>query len=194
MPTYDDKRLLIEDAIMQNQITLQNILRGYVMRFGLADIADAKQIADEVFTELVIEALEHADRYDADREAIPWLIGIGLNIIRRRRSATARQNQREIPIRDLYSATEAQQSDGELFDRVGSAMDILQTAESNQNVTDMLSRLSEADAQVIRLAILHDLDSETVAQHLNITPSAARVRLHRALKRLRALLDLERET
>jgi DNA-directed RNA polymerase specialized sigma24 family protein len=37
----------------------------------------------------------------------------------------------------------------------------------------------------LRLAVLHDLTGEALAQELGIKPGAARVRLHRALNRLR---------
>jgi DNA-directed RNA polymerase specialized sigma24 family protein len=42
---------------------------------------------------------------------------------------------------------------------------------------------------VLRLAILHDLDNARLAQALGVKAAAARQRLHRALNRLRAILE-----
>jgi len=46
--------------------------------------------------------------------------------------------------------------------------------------------LSPDDQRVIRLAVLAEVDGEALAAALGITAGAARVRLHRAIKRLRA--------
>lgn len=58
--------------------------------------------------------------------------------------------------------------------------------EADEAVAEILGRISSDDAQVIRLAVLHDLNGEELGRVLDITRGAARVRLHRALNRLRA--------
>jgi RNA polymerase sigma-70 factor (ECF subfamily) len=52
-----------------------------------------------------------------------------------------------------------------------------------------LSRLPADDREVISLSRFQDLPYEEVAEALGCSPGAARVRLHRALKRLRGILD-----
>ncbi|MBX3061605.1 MAG: hypothetical protein KF726_01440 [Anaerolineae bacterium] len=48
-----------------------------------------------------------------------------------------------------------------------------------------MALVSVEDARLLKLAVLHDLDGDELAQELGITAGAARVRLHRALRRLR---------
>jgi DNA-directed RNA polymerase specialized sigma24 family protein len=59
------------------------------------------------------------------------------------------------------------------------------TLESREQVEEMLALVSPDDARVLSLTILHDLDAKHVAGHLGISLGATRVRLHRALRRLR---------
>jgi RNA polymerase sigma factor (sigma-70 family) len=49
----------------------------------------------------------------------------------------------------------------------------------------MIDGLRPDDRNVLELAFLRDLDGEALAKELGIRPGAARVRLHRALLRLR---------
>ena len=45
--------------------------------------------------------------------------------------------------------------------------------------------MSPEDQQLLRLAILEDYEREALARKLGVTPGTARMRLHRALRRLR---------
>ena len=60
-----------------------------------------------------------------------------------------------------------------------------QTFESREQVQEMLALVSPDDAEVLRLALLHELDSQGLADYLGVSVGTARVRLHRALRRLR---------
>jgi DNA-directed RNA polymerase specialized sigma24 family protein len=97
--------------------TLLNILRAYAMRMGIATPQTAPIVASELLSDLVIEALRYAHRYDAERRPMAWLLGIALNLIRRRKVSHARLERREPLLRDLYHTEAEQLSDGELFDR-----------------------------------------------------------------------------
>ena len=50
----------------------------------------------------------------------------------------------------------------------------------------LLGRLPEADSEVIRLRTIDELTTAETADALNISQSAVKVRLHRAMKRLRS--------
>ena len=50
----------------------------------------------------------------------------------------------------------------------------------------LLGRLSRADSQVIRLRALDELSTSEAADALSISETAVKVRLHRAMKRLRS--------
>jgi RNA polymerase sigma factor (sigma-70 family) len=167
--------------------TLGNILRHYVIRAGLARGPAVQEVTFDLRSEVVVEALAHADRFKPSGQPMAWLLGIAANLIKRRQTNIAKRNQREPLARDLHPAVQDNLSDGELFDWVSSlaVAGPDQDLEANEQATTMLALLSENDQQVLRLAILHGLDGEALAQELSITPGAARVRLHRALNRLR---------
>lgn len=163
--------------------SLVGILRYYLFR---ANSVNLDTDASELLNEVVIEALQHEARFEPTGQPRAWLLGIAANLIKRRQVETARRNQREPLVRDLYPTLEADLSDGELFDRVanlvGMAEDELDT---DAQVAALLRPLSPDDQHILRLAIVLGLDGDALATELGIQPGAARVRLHRALNRLR---------
>jgi DNA-directed RNA polymerase specialized sigma24 family protein len=61
-----------------------------------------------------------------------------------------------------------------------------QDLNANEEARALLALVSrEDDRQVLRLAVLHDLDGTALGKALGISSGAARVRLHRAINRLR---------
>ena len=176
------QRKLLEAVIETEAKTLLNIIHNYVLRMGLtSEPAQAAAIATEILSDVVVTALEQAENYDSSRQAVPWLLGIALNFIRRRRQAN--QRNREIPVRDLVD--NPQLAEDELLDTFAELVTNRSTLEAQQQIDALLKPLSADDQHVLRLAILEDLDSNMIARELGITPTAARVRLHRAIKRLR---------
>lgn len=168
---------------------LIRVISVYVTRAGLCRVNEARATATELLNEVVIEALAHEARFDATREPMAWLLGIAANLIRRRQSQIAALDRREPLVRDVYQNQSESMSDDELFDRVAnlamSALDPEYITETNALASAMLNAVSHDDRQVLRLAIMHDLDGNTVARELGISPGAARVRLYRAIRRLR---------
>lgn len=179
---------LLRQFITGQSEALLGTLRYYVVRAGLANGQDAAPVAAELLNEVAVQALEHAERFRPSGQAMAWLLGIAANLIRRRQAERATRERREPLVRDLYAGVHDALSEDELFDRVASLADggPISDWEANETASAMLACVSAADRQVLRLAILHDLSGEALAQELGVTPGAARVRLHRALNRLRA--------
>lgn len=171
--------------------TLLRTLRLYLLRAGLPAGEDATQAATELLSEVTVEALAHADRFRAGGQPMAWLLGIAANLIKRRQSRFAKDRRREPLVRDMMSRHQALLSEDELFNQLAAARtpDPAQAVAAQDHVREMLSHASERDRRVIRLAVLHDLSGKQVAAELGITPGAARVRLHRALNRLREALS-----
>lgn len=162
-------------------------LRMYLARSGLSDLPlDAA--AHDLLNDVVVEALEHEDRFVVTGEPRAWMLGIAANLIRRRQAERVKREQREPLIRDLV-ADDA--SDDELFDHLCALAD--NPYEHDDEIAALVSLLSPGDQHVIRLAILADMDGDSLARELAITPGAARVRLHRALIRLRAVYGKAKE-
>lgn len=163
---------------------LTGVLRLYLSRAGITD-QPLESAANDLLNDVIVEALAHETRFRDDGQPRAWLLGIAANLIRRRQAEQIRRNQREPLARDLF-ADEALLSDDELFDRVAA----LATPDQGDpaivsEINAMLGELSLDDQQVIRLAVFAEMDGEALAVSLGTTPGAARVRLHRALGRLK---------
>lgn len=63
--------------------------------------------------------------------------------------------------------------------------------DASDGLQGAMRSLSEADQELLRLVAWEDLDGLQVAQVLGISPTAARVRLHRARHRLRSRLEAQ---
>ncbi|WP_052888413.1 RNA polymerase sigma factor [Thermogemmatispora carboxidivorans] len=177
------ERFLIEHS----EMLLQN-LRFYVVRLGLAPAGEAHAVALEVLQEVAVEALAHAARFEPGRQPLAWLLGIGVNVIRRQKAERARRSQRELSPGHLASALALQQapSEQEVFDQLqATTSGPEEEVEAEQAAAALLALVNEEDREVLRLAVVEGCERELLARHLGISPGAARVRLHRALQRLR---------
>ena len=162
-------------------------LRFYLLRSGLAGEQAVGLAAVELLNEVAVEALEHADRFRPSGQPRAWLLGIAANLIKRKQSERARLMRKEPLVRDLNPGQEGALSEDELFDRLlswgqESPEGIVQR---EQDLEKRLAGLSQSDRQVIQLAVLGGMNGEEVARELGVPAGTARVRLHRALGRLR---------
>jgi RNA polymerase sigma factor (sigma-70 family) len=167
-------------------------LRFYLFKAGLLY---EEAFVTELLDELVVEALEHAERFDPARQPKAWLLGIAANLIKRRRARTERLERREPLAGDLDTSGQADISEDDIFDRltIFSGEDLETATGSKHQLTQILASIPDGDRQVIRLYVLMDLSGEALARELNISAGAARVRLHRALSRLRKVWRANQE-
>lgn len=181
-----NKQRLVE-FLTENIAPLLGTLRSYVQRMGLARGEDVAATAVEVLQEVVVEALGHADRFHPTGQPMAWLLGIAINVIRRKKVELAKRTRRELFIGELFTAQQEPLSEDELFDSITSCTSAgpEQDVEANEQATMMLGLVSPEDQQLLLLAFLYGFEREALAEKLGITPVAARVRLHRALNRLR---------
>jgi len=178
---------MIVEYIAGNAASLLGIIRSYVMRMGLASGEDAATVALEVLQQVVLEALDHAERFDSTGQPMAWLLGIAINIIKRNKAERIKSSQRELSMSDLSLMQEEALSESELFDQLVAHSDagLDQEIAANEQAGLLLSLVSPEDQHILMLAFLEGYKREELAQKLGITPGATRVRLHRALKRLR---------
>lgn len=181
----------LQAFISQHHHQLTATLRLYIIRSGLADSDSAEQLALDLLSDVTVEALDHAERFDSARHPMSWLLGIGANLIKQRLDARYKREKREPLVRDLYAAHADVMSDGELFDLLATYVEDGRSLDDDLIVTEMLNQLTPDERQIIRLAVIHDLNGDALAEALSIKPGAARMRLHRALRRLRALYHQE---
>jgi RNA polymerase sigma factor (sigma-70 family) len=181
-------RVRLQQFVENEGDALRKTLRYYVLRAGLASGQALHTAADELLNEIMVEALKTPERLKADIHPRPWLLGIASNLIKRQQAKRAKLERREPLMRDLYPQQEDTLSDEELFDQLPALTDSsLADVEVKEEIATLLSGLSPGETHILRLAILYDMDGETLGTALGVTANAARVRLHRALNRLRSL-------
>ncbi|MDX1994008.1 MAG: sigma-70 family RNA polymerase sigma factor [bacterium] len=182
----------LRQFIEQESGAMQKTLRFFLVRAGLSDgLEDA---ASELWNEVVVEALKQEGRFRAGAQPRPWLVGIAVNLIKRRKVESLRRRWREPLVRDLYPEDEL--SDDELFDRVAEMNTLSAEMETESAaygaMKTLMAALSAEDQRVLSLAVVHNMDGKALADELGTTPGTARVRLHRALTRLRTAYEQAR--
>lgn len=130
------------------------------------------QAADDIVSETMVGAIESISRFDPSRGSLAgWLFTIA------RRRIADRQRSRN----RLWRLLNRARSNLAGTDEHGSdAMD-----DDAVDVRDALTRLSSTDQEVLLLRYSADLSTIQIAEVLEISHSAARVRLTRALGRLK---------
>lgn len=152
-----------------------------VQRFVARRVDDPYLVAD-LTADVFVAAIESARSYRRSRgEPVAWLFGIARNVVagERRRNAkelrtAARIRGRELVDEDDLAALH------ERIDRESAARDLFHD----------LARLPAGERSVLELVALDGLSAGEAGQALGIGPVAARVRLHRARRRMRSRLDL----
>ncbi len=141
----------------------------------LGDADDAEDVAQEAF----IRAFHALARFDATRPVRPWLLSIAANLARNRRRSLGRY---------LQALTRAGRVEPEPVAMLGE-----RSAEQweAQTLWQAVQRLSRSDQEIVYLRYFLDLSEAEVASALEVAPGTVKSRLHRAMSRLRAIVDRE---
>lgn len=185
---FDDRAIneYIQHFLQEHTVILKKILCAYVLRMGLATGENVRLVADEAFQDAVLEVVVHGERFMSVAQPRSWFLTVAANILKRKRASFARRYKFEVLVSDLSSGSQTL-SEADILEQItiSSAPGPEQILEAREQAREMLALVSPEDAQVLRLALFHDLDTQAIARELGVSPGAARVRLHRALKRLR---------
>ncbi len=137
--------------------------------------ADAEDVAQEA----LIRALHALHRFDTTRPLRPWLLTIASNLARNRRRTIGRYLA---AIRRLVQAEPEAVHDAHA--------EVVQTGEA-QALWQAVRRLRATDQEIIYLRFFLELSEAEAAQAQGIAVGTAKSRLHRALQRLRGVVDSE---
>ena len=154
------RRLLREQAV-----SLQGIIRAYVVRMGIVPEEQVGNVATEVFHEAVMEALAHAERFDPSRHFAAWFLGIAATMLKRKRTSLAKRYRFEVRASEMATRSGAL-SDTDFFEQFAAYLSPgpEQELETREQVREMLALVSADDAKVLELSLLHELDADKVAQ------------------------------
>jgi RNA polymerase sigma-70 factor (ECF subfamily) len=137
--------------------------------YRIGDGAEAEDVTSETFE----RALRYRDSYDPRRgEPVSWLIGIARRCIE---GARLRPEPLEHP------------------DETPDTLDVEAEAVERLTLAHAVDRLEERDRELIALRYGSDLSARQIGELLELRTNAVEVALHRALARLRKLLEGEDE-
>jgi RNA polymerase sigma factor (sigma-70 family) len=137
------------------------------------------KIAEGLVGELFRVAFERRTTFDAAREsALPWLYGIGSNLLLKHRRGEARRLRASAQL----AAT------GEATDRRASAA-ALDARLLFPRVADAIETLPDGEREALLLFAWEDLSYQSVAEALDLPVGTVRSRLNRARAHLRELLE-----
>jgi RNA polymerase sigma-70 factor, ECF subfamily len=143
----------------------------------VGDPDDAADIAQEAF----IRAYRSLDRFDTERPLRPWLLSIAGNLARNQRRSLGR-----------YFAALQRLARGEVTLHGDVNIEDLSAQQRDaQTVWQAVRQLSEADQQVIYLRHFLDCSVEETAAVLDVAPGTVKSRLHRALARLKGVIEVD---
>jgi RNA polymerase sigma-70 factor, ECF subfamily len=142
----------------------------------LGDSAAAEDAAQEAF----IRAYQAMDRFDPSRPVRPWLLSITANLARNRLRSAGRylgMLQRLVRLQPAGAAH--------------NPAPLLTEKERSEALWQAVRRLGQADQEVIYLRYFLEMPESETAQTLHVAPGTVKSRLHRALGRLRDLIERE---
>ena len=145
---------------------------GYALR-RTGSPSDAADVASEVF--LVV--WRRRDEVPGRNDFRPWLFGVARNVLLNHRRG---ERRRERLGALLLSAVDEQHPD---------TADVVVDRDQHQVLIAAVRGLPEPDRELVTLVSWDGLSPTEAAVALQMNPVTARVRLHRARKRLRASLE-----
>jgi RNA polymerase sigma factor (sigma-70 family) len=144
-----------------------------ILAFAIRRMPD-RETAEDAAAETFTVAWRRRDLIPA--EPLPWLYGIALRVIANQRRSTRRR--RRLGDR-LERETTAQPA----------APEPIEALQNRDAFSRAFARLNESEREVLRLIAWDGLETREAASVLGCSPTAFRVRLHRARRRLAKHLE-----
>jgi len=144
----------------------------------LGEAGAAQDVAQDTF----IRAFRALDRFDQERALRPWLLQIAANLARNRRRSRGR----------YWAALQRWWRTEPEPDPVGTNPgDEQQRQWEAHRLWQAVRRLSQTDQEIIYLRYFLELPVAETAEAINVAPGTVKSRLHRALQRLRRVIEQE---
>ena len=139
----------------------------------LGDQSDAEDIAQEAF----VRAWSALDRFDNARPLRPWLLQITTNLARNKRRSAGRYLN---ALRRFVTRTP-------VFHHIDTVHD--GHVQDAQTLWQAIRRLSVTDQEALYMRYFLELSEAEMAEALGVAPGTVKSRLHRAMERLRGVID-----
>lgn len=158
-------------------VEYQSAVYRYV-RFRVA----TREVAEDVTSTVFMKALRAFHRYDSGRASPKtWLLRIARNAVTDHLRSLQRRGSLHVSLDRIP----------DLVADIPSHEERVIKQERIQRLLNGARTLRKADQEVLSLRYGAGLDNAEIADHLGISNNAVAVRLHRALKRLKASIEAE---
>lgn len=179
-------RELVRRAIDGDAVAFDSLMRHIhppIVRYCRARMgADGAVSADDVAQETMLAVAKSLDRYtDRGRPFMAYVYGVASHKVADAHRAGLRDMS--LPVDDIPDAPDA---------TPGPEESMLLHDDGNE-VRRLLDELSEKARDIIILRVFEGLSAEEVAELVGSTPGAVRVAQHRALAKLRKIVEDEAE-
>jgi RNA polymerase sigma-70 factor (ECF subfamily) len=150
-----------------------------LQRFVARRVGERERAAD-LTADIFLAAIDSADRYRPRGTPKAWLYGIARVVVAEDRRRSARERAREERLRGsaLLDEEEAARIEGRI-----------DAAARSRRLYEAMDRLGEDERAVLELVAIDELAVAEAAAAIGVRPVTARVRLHRARRKLRADLQ-----
>jgi RNA polymerase sigma-70 factor (ECF subfamily) len=170
---------LIQAAVHGDQAAWEALMRVHqepLFRFAYLMCGDPDE-ADDIAQEAFIRAYRALERFDLSRPLRPWLLSIAANLARNRFRSLGRR------LNALRSLGQSRPAQAERVEETG------ERRWQAQRLRQAVERLGEKDRQIIYLRYFLELSTEEVAAAAGIPAGTVKSRLHRAIGRLRQVIE-----
>lgn len=171
----------IRRHIYGSRAFIKNVLRRFT---------ETEETADDLLQETFFQALRSLPDFRGESKLSTWLYSIAKNVA----LARYRKDKRRSPLEEETLTRVAAQGENANTSPNGSPPSWDPVEETTRNeekvlLHEALDTLSENYREVIQLRELEELSTEETAEKLELTRVNVRVRLHRARKKLKTVLD-----
>lgn len=173
------------DAIRRHIYGSRAFIKNVLRRF-----TETEETADDLLQETFFQALRSLPDFRGESKLSTWLYSIAKNVA----LARYRKEKRRSPLEEETLTRVAAQGDtaGTSPNGPPPTWDPVEETTRNEEkelLHEALEMLSDNYREVIELRDLEELSTEETAERLDLTRVNVRVRLHRARKKLKSVLD-----
>jgi RNA polymerase sigma factor (sigma-70 family) len=175
-----DDGALFERSVAEPELFTFVFDRYYRVVYGYLSRRVGRTVADDLAAETFIRAFERRAAYDpAAARALPWLLGIALNLLAHHRRSEARQFR-------ALAASGAREPREDVEDAAAHV-----DPETRRRLVAGLEQLDDYDREALLLYAWGELHYHEIADVLRIPVGTVRSRLNRARRKLRDALEPE---
>ena len=162
----------------------------YLFNYTIVRVND-REVANDLISETFLAALKSAKNFKGEASERTWLISIlKRKIIDYYRKINSQKGQAEVHINYSDDQNEGDWLEEMVADKSDkTAEDIMENTELGMDILECLDQINEKHAEIFKKKTIDGMETETICNEYDITPSNLWVIIHRARTALAACLE-----